>query len=264
MTVFCKIRLEGDSSVRRIVLTNPGRKNAIGPQMVNELLHAFASLAANESVRVVVLSGEGDAFCAGGDFGQMTGLGTNAGSETAPALAYKGDYADLLLAMVRFEKPIIASVNGAAMGGGLGLVASTFAIAHDLAVLGTPEINVGLFPMMMMAVLARLVPRRRLTAMMLTGEKMLAAEAFQAGILSSVVPVANLDNAVSELAQKLAQKSPIALALGLRAFSVQDDLALSEALPYLRERLGEILGTNDAREGLLAFLEKRAPHWTGT
>lgn len=256
--LYGKIRVAGDGPVARVTLFNPERRNAIGPQMVNELLYAIDDAHADEDVRVIVLTGEGKAFCAGGDFAQMTG------GADGPELPPKGDYADLLLAMTRTEKPIVARVNGHAMGGGLGLVAAaTFAIATEEAKLGTPEIDVGLFPMMIMAVLARVVSRRDLLDMMLLGRKLEAAEAARVGLVNRVVPADGLDGAVSELASRLAQKSPIAMTLGLRAFAQQDDLPLADALPMLRGKLGECLATEDAREGLMAFLEKRTPVWKG-
>jgi enoyl-CoA hydratase/carnithine racemase len=258
---YAKIRVstpDAEPGVLRITLNVPERRNAIGPQMVNELLWALADAHDDASVRVVVLTGAGKAFCAGGDFGQMTG------AADGPALPPKGDYADLLLALTRAEKPIVARVNGPAMGGGLGLVAAaTFAIAAEDATLGTPEVNVGLFPMMIMAVLARLVPRRKLLEMMLLGQKVSAPEALAAGLVNRVVPAAELDLAVTALAVELGKKSPITLALGLRAFAAQGDLDLAEALPLLRGKLAEVLGTEDAQEGLLAFLEKRPPVWKG-
>lgn len=253
------ILLKSEGGILTIALNRPERRNAIGVEMVNELLYALEDAGADADTRVIVLTGEGKAFCAGGDFGQMSGGGEEGG------LPSKGDYADLLLAMVRSPKPIIARVNGHALGGGLGLVAaSTFAVAAEEAELGTPEINVGLFPMMIMAVLARLVPRRRLLSMMLFGERMKAQEAERIGLVNRAVPPAELDAAVGELASKLLSKSPIAIRLGLEAFAAQDDLDLATALPMLRERLVGILATNDAREGLMAFLEKRSPKWTGT
>jgi enoyl-CoA hydratase/carnithine racemase len=243
---------------RVISLKNPGRKNAIGPVMANELLHALEEASFAESVRTVILTGDGDAFCAGGDFARMM---AGMGDEELP---YKGDFADLLLAMTRFPKPIIARVNGVAMGGGLGLVAAChFAVAVEEAKLGTPEILVGLFPMMIMAVLARLVPRRRLIQMMLFGEKFDAREAEKLGLVGRVVPAAGLDEAVDAIAAEIASKSPSTVQLGLEAYAKQADMDLETALPYLRERLGACLATDDAREGLLAFMEKRKPVWTG-
>ena len=254
-----KIKIAKSGHFYRISLNYPERRNAIGPQMTNELLHAFADALATPETRVVILEGEGKSFCAGGDFQQMT-----AGAD-APQLEHKGDYADLLLAMVRSEKPIICKVHGHAMGGGLGLVAaSTFAIAAEDAQLGTPEIDVGLFPMMIMAVLSRLVSRRKLLEMMLLGQKMPAPYAATIGLLNGTCPPEKLEETVAALAQSLEKKSPKTIALGLRAFSEQDDLDLEKALPMLREKLGEVLATNDAREGLMAFLQKRSPAWTGT
>ncbi|MDF2695657.1 MAG: Methylglutaconyl-CoA hydratase [Labilithrix sp.] len=257
--LWARLRVVDAGPVRTITLHNPERRNAIGPQMVNELLWALADAHEDDDVRVIVLTGEGKAFCAGGDFGSMTG-GGDGGSELPP----KGDYADLLLAMVRTEKPIVARVNGPAMGGGLGLVAaSTFAIADSQAKLGTPEIDVGLFPMMIMAVLARVVPRRALLDMMLLGKKLSAEEARAIGIVNEVAATADIDAATKRLADALVSKSPKTIALGLGAFAEQDDMDLASALPMLRGKLGECLATEDAREGLMAFMEKRAPVWKG-
>ncbi len=255
--LYSKIRTQESDGVLTITLAYPERRNAIGPQMTNELLWALDDAHADESVRAVVLTGEGKAFCAGGDFAQMTG-----GEPDGPKLPHKGDYADLLLAMMRAEKPIVARINGAAMGGGLGLVAaSTFAVAHHDAKLGTPEIDVGLFPFMIMAVLARLVPRRKLLDMILMGRKLTAEEAREYGIVNRVT--AALDDAVKEITDGLLKKSPHTIALGLRAFAKQDDMDIERALPILRASLAECLGTEDAREGLMAFLEKREPVWKG-
>ena len=220
-------------------------------------LQALEGAMVDASVRVVVLTGEGKSFCVGGDFGQMDNLAQS-------GRVLRGDYTDLLLALWRAEKPIIAKVNGHALGGGLGLVAaSTLAVASEAALLGTPEVDVGLFPMMIMAVpFDGAMPRRRLVEMMLLGQKLTAHDAKDAGIVGSVVVPEALDEAVAKLAAGLASKSQSTLRLGLRAIVAQEELELSAALPLLRERLGECLSTDDAREGLTAFLEKRAPRWT--
>ncbi len=241
-----------------LVLNNPARKNAIGPVMANELLHALEDASFDDEVRTVILTGAGDAFCSGGDFAQML---AGAGEDELPP---KGDYADLLLAMTNYKKPIIARVNGVAMGGGLGLVAAShFAVAVDGAKLGTPEVNVGLFPMMIMAVLARLVPKRRLLQMMLFGEKFGADVAQALNLVGSVVKADELDSAVDAIAAEIATKSPITLGYGLEAYAKQCEMDLADALPYLRGRLGACLSTDDAREGLSAFMERRKPNFTG-
>ena len=252
------ILVETGEGVATITLNVPERKNPIGPQMVNELLWALDDAKDDGAVRVIVLTGAGDAFCAGGDLKQMSGGGDG------PTLPPKGDYSDLLLRFPALGKPTIARVNGVAMGGGLGLVASCdFAIAKESAVLGTPEIKRGLFPMMIMAVLARVVSRRRLLEMMLLGDKLSAARAAELELVNRAVPDDALDAEVDALAARLAAQSPTALRLGLTAYHHQADRALDEALPYLAQQLFAILGTDDAREGLSAFLEKRPPVWTG-
>jgi enoyl-CoA hydratase/carnithine racemase len=261
ITVGLRAASERPPSVLWITLSNASRRNAIGVQMTNELMWALEDAQGDASVRVVVITGDGEgkAFCAGGDFAQMTGA-----SSDENALPHKGDYADLMLAMTRFEKPIVACVNGAAMGGGLGIVAAShFAIAQSDAKLGTPEVDVGLFPFMIAAVLARIVPRRALLDMMLRGRKLDAAEAERVGIVSRVVAPDKLMAEVHSLCDDLSQRSPTALRLGLRAFAAQDDLDLEHALPLLRDKLAEALTTEDAREGLTAFLQKRKPQWTG-
>ncbi len=249
--------LSQGGTVVTVTLRRPERRNAIGPEMVNELLHAIAKAHADDAVRVIVLAGAGISFCAGGDLGQMAASGDH-------GLEIKGDYADLLLAMVRSTRPIVARVHGAAMGGGLGLVAAShFAIATTDAKLGTPEVNIGLFPMMIMAVLARTMPRRPLLEMMLTGAKLTADEAAKYGIVNRVVSPEDLDGEVQRLVESLGSRSPIAVRQGLRAYAVQGDMALDEALPMLRTALVELLGTEDAHEGLTAYMDKRAPRWTG-
>lgn len=244
--------------VATVTLNRPERRNAIGTEMANELLYALEDATAAPSVKSVVLTGAGKAFCAGGDFQQMTGGGGGEG------LPFKGDYRELLARLFFAEKPVIARVNGHAMGGGLGLVAAcTFAVASTEAKLGTPEIDVGLFPFMIFAVLERVMPRRRLLEMVLGGERLTAAEAERAGLVNRAVPPDELDSAVKRYTELLASKSPTALRLGLRAIRDADGLALEDQTRLLGERLGECLGTEDAREGLMAFLEKRAPRWTG-
>lgn len=255
---YVTIRVEGGEGRTTITLDRAERRNAIGPLMVNELLDAFGDAFEDDETRTIVLAGAGKAFCAGGDFAQMKG------GDGESALPSKGDYADLLSIMIRAPKPIVARVHGHAMGGGLGLVAaSTFAIAAEDAKLGTPEIKVGLFPMMIMAVLARLVHRRKLLEMMLFGERLSAREACEAGIVNRVTEASSLDDAVDGLCSEIAKKSPITVKLGLEAYADQADLSLDQALPMLRERLGACLATQDAVEGLTAFMQKRTPQWKG-
>ncbi len=264
---YDRIRVERSHGIERITLANPKRRNALGPQMTNELLHAHEAAIAAEDVRVIVITGEGKVFCAGGDFAQMNvpnAPGESLRPPAVSALPVKGDYADLLLALLRSEKPVIARVNGHALGTGLGLVAAcTFSVALMDAQFGTPEIHAGLFPMMVMALLARIVTRQRLMEMMLLGEKIDATEAARIGLVGHAVEPGELDETIRSIASQLISKSPLAVRLGLRAFAQQEDVELAKSLPMLRKQFADSLNTDDAREGLLAFLEKRAPNWTG-
>ncbi|MFO0682465.1 MAG: enoyl-CoA hydratase-related protein [Sandaracinus sp.] len=258
---FRTIRVGVENGVATITLNRPERKNPLGNEMVNELCWALDDAKEAADVRVVVLTGAGEAFSAGGDLKAMS---SGPDAEGREALAQRGDYVDLLLRFGALGKPTIARVRGVAMGGGLGLVAACdFAIAGESAVLGTPEIKRGLFPMMIMAVLRRVVSKRRLMEMMLLGEKMDARTAAEIELVSRAVPDAKLDEEVAALAGKLAAQSPTAMRLGLAAWNAQSDRDLASSLPMLRDQLGAVLMTEDAREGLMAFAEKREPKWTG-
>jgi len=247
-----------DAGVATVTLNRPQRRNAIGVQMTNELLYAFEDAAADDEVRCTVLTGAGTVFCAGADLGQL------GGDPDVPSLPHKGGYDDLLRTMTRTRKPIVARVNGHAMGGGLGLVAaSTVAIASTEAKLGAPEVKLGLFPFMIYAVLDRVMPRRRLTEMLLCGERLSAEEAARVGVVNRSVPPAELDAAVKAVTDSLIAASGTAVRLGLAAINEVDALPFDEKLPILAQRLGECLATADAREGLTAFFEKRPPKWTG-
>jgi len=252
------IAVAAEAGVARVTLNRPEKRNALGPRAINELLWALADAEADAEIRSVVLTGAGKAFCAGADFAEMMQ------PPDADGLEIRGDFKDLLLGMCGTTKPIVARVNGAALGGGLGLVAaSTFAVASRDAKLGTPEINVGLFPFMILAVLERVMPRRRLVEMMLAGEIMPAEEAQRVGLLNKVVAAEELDGAVAAYTDLVASKSPLTVRLGLSALRETEQLTLEQKLPLLSRRLLECLGSEDAREGLTAFLQKRKPQWTG-
>lgn len=261
MTSYRTILVTRQGPVETITLNKPERKNPLGPEMVNELCWALDEAKEAADVLVVVLTGAGEAFSAGGDLKMMSSGPDEQGRE---ALAQRGDYVDLLTRFTTIGKPTIARIRGVAMGGGLGLVAACdFAIAGQSAVFGTPEIKRGLFPMMIMAVLRRVISKRRLMEMMLLGEKFDASTAASIELVSRAVPDASLDDEVSALAAKLAAQSPTAMRMGLSAWNAQADRDLAGSLPYLRDQLGAILMTEDAREGLMAFVEKREPKWTG-
>lgn len=237
-----------------IVLNRPERRNPLDLASTTEMCEALATAKADDTVRAVVLAGEGKIFSAGGNLG---------GHGLAEGVQPK-DFVALLEALADLGKPSIARVHGAAMGGGLGLaVACDLTLVAEDAKLGTPEIDVGLFPMMIMAILLRAAPRKPLLEKMLTGERIDPRTAERWGLVTRVVPTNDLDAEVERVVAALAAKSPSSLRLGLEAYWGQMDKPYREALPYLREMLGRIASTDDAREGVTAFLEKRAPVWTG-
>ncbi len=250
------LRVERTGAIATLTLARPDRNNALGPVLINDLLWALDDVRDDPGVRVIVLTGEGKAFCAGADLREMLE------PDPDPALAARGDYGDLLLRFSKLTKPTIAKVRGAALGGGLGLAASChFALAAESAQLGTPEVLRGLFPMQIMAVLERLVPRRKLVDMMLLGKTVDAREAEQLGLLTRAVPEMELDREVDTLALQLAARSPAAIRAGLAAHEGSTGMPFEEAVPFLRNQLSELLAQPDAMEGLAAFLQKREPRW---
>jgi enoyl-CoA hydratase/carnithine racemase len=170
----------------------------------------------------------------------------------------------LYRAVEKCNLPIIGRINGHALGGGLGLVCiCDVAVATEGAKLGTPEAKVGLFPMMILSYLVRLVPRRKLVEMSLTGTPLSAAEALDYGLLNHVVSADQLDAKVDELVNQITANSPTAIRLGKTAFRSLWDMSMTEAFEYTQLMIERIGQTEDAREGLSAFVEKRTPEWTG-
>ncbi|CAN5289911.1 enoyl-CoA hydratase/isomerase family protein [soil metagenome] len=251
MAAYATILVEDSGPVARVTLNLPDKRNPISPLMCGELLAAFKAMEAN----VIVLTGAGTVFSAGGDLaGMQPGQ-----SSTPPA-----SLVELFTGMHDLGKPIIAMVNGHALAGGLGLmVACDLVVVADGAQLGTTEIAVGLWPMMITAELARSVGRKQVLEMMLTGKKISAAEAVTCGLANRVVPAAELETATMQLANEIAARSPAAIRLGLQAFYRSQDMEHEPQLRYLQGELGRVLALEDAKEGIAAFLGKRLPVWKG-
>ena len=255
MSAYATILVDTIGPITRITLNRPDKRNPIGPGTCGEIVHALTAIKSDTAARVVVLTGAGPAFSAGGDLAQMK---TPEGGVPPASLV------DLFNTMHGLGKPIIAMVNGPALAGGLGLmVACDLVIAADSAVFGTTEIQVGLWPMMITAELARNIGRKAALELMLTGRRLDAAEARAIGLVNRVVPAAELEATTMAFAGELASKSPAAIGLGLRAFYRSADLDHEPALRFLEAELGKVLALDDAREGITAFLTKRAPVWTG-
>jgi enoyl-CoA hydratase/carnithine racemase len=237
-------------------MNRPDRRNPISPQSNGEMVHALGRAAANDEVRVVVITGAGKVFSAGGDLGQMGGL-------AEPAIK-PASLVELFSTMHGLHKPIVAMVNGHALAGGLGLMtACDLVVASDAAELGLTEINLGLWPMMITAELVRSVGRKKTLELMLTGERISAAEGQRIGLVNRVVPADQLEEETMKLANAIAAKSPSTLRLGLKAFYDTQDMELRPALETLQTRLAEVLATEDAAEGISAFFAKRPPVWKG-
>jgi enoyl-CoA hydratase/carnithine racemase len=250
MTEYATILVDDAGPVARITLNLPDKRNPISPLMCGQLVAALRAINAN----VIVLTGAGKVFSAGGDLSGMQGLAEQR-TATLP---------ELFEAMHDSGKPIIAMVNGAALAGGLGLmVACDIVIAADTALFGTTEIGVGLWPMMITAEITRSVGRKKTLDMMLTGRKLDAAEALACGLVTRVVPAAELEVATMKLATELAERSPATIRLGLQAFYRSQDMEYAPQLKFLQAELGRVLALEDAAEGIAAFLGKRKPVWKG-
>ena len=243
-----------------ITLNRPDQRNPLGGGMLKDLLAAFTWARDEPEVRVVVLTGAGDkAFCAGADLSSF-----NPDENEVQRHLGRHLFVELFVLMQELGKPMIGRINGHALAGGLGLAASCdILIAADNATFGTPEINVGVWAMMIQAVLARNLGRKTLLEMLLTGDRINAERAREIGLVSRVVPLADLDAAVDELASKLAKKSPIVMKLGRDSFYRTQDMDFRSALEHLQAQLSIVTMTEDTREGVLAFFEKREPEFKG-
>jgi enoyl-CoA hydratase/carnithine racemase len=252
--------VDAASSVARVTINRPERRNAMSYGVMQGLRDAMAAARDDPAVRVVVLTGAGDrAFCAGADLG---GIAEN--PSAADAHDGRGLLAALFREMWALGKPIIARVRGYALAGGFGLAcACDFVVAADDAIFGTPEINVGLWPYMITVPLLRSMPPKKALELMATGRRVDAAEAERIGFVTRVVPVDMLDAAVDELAQNLASKSPVIMRWGRDAFYRVLEMDADNALAYLQSMLTVTTLTEDSAEGVAAFAEKRAPQWKG-
>jgi enoyl-CoA hydratase/carnithine racemase len=246
--------------VARVTLNRPAVRNALNPAMLADLDAALRRLEDDPGARAIVLRGAGDrAFCTGADLKGVRDRGT-----TLQARESFGGLARILEYMARMRTPIIAAVHGYALAGGCGLAAGCdVVVAADDAVFGLPEIRVGLLPLIVMAPILRAVGRKRAMLMILSGEPVSAREAYEMGLVSRLVPPADLESAVGALATTLAGYSPTALGLAKEAASMVPDMEYGAALRYLREMITLVALSDDAREGIAAFFEKRAPRWTG-
>ena len=244
-------------SVATITINRPERRNAINSDVIQRITDGITRARNDESVSVIVLTGAGDkAFCAGADLG-----GPGEGSRISQQFI-RSEVADLFQYMRACPLPIVARANGHALAGGFGLLlACDLIVAAEEAEFGTPEINIGLWPYMVSAIIKRDMPRKIALELMMTGRRMTATEAERWGVVNRVVPRAELDAATDELTTLLASKSRLIAGLGKTSFYAVEDMSFDVALDHLAGLLTLTLGSEDTVEGVTAFLEKRAPQW---
>ncbi|MBW2095498.1 MAG: enoyl-CoA hydratase/isomerase family protein [Deltaproteobacteria bacterium] len=241
-----------------LTINRESRRNAISQEMITALLTRLDHADQDQDIRAVCITGAGDkAFCSGADLAVTL-------TREEDRLQGARNYATLLKKMSRFGKPLVARVNGPCLAGGLGLMLSCdIVIARDDAYFCTPEVNVGIFPMMVGALLYRNVTRKKAVEMVLTGRKVPAREAEAMGLITRAVDPANLDEVINKTLHLLTNKSPVGTRIGKEAFRSMMDLDFDHAVDYLCEALGKVIATEDALEGMRAFIEKRKPNFQG-
>jgi enoyl-CoA hydratase len=258
---YATLRYEVAEAVATIALDEPDTRNALSEALLDELLAAFAHAREDDGVRCVVLASTHDTvFSSGAD---LAGFGTVDVALVARHAANER-FPRLFTLIGELGKPVICAANGHVLAGALGLaLACDLVLASDRATFGTPEINVGLFPFMVSALLRRDVARKACSELLLLGERIDAHEARRIGIVNRVVAPDELDAAVADWASTLAARSPLIMKLGKDALRRTQDLRLDDALELLRAQLTIALSSDDAREGVAAFFERREPRWSG-
>lgn len=254
------VRYEVSEGRATITIDDPERRNPLSTQTMRDLADSTQDAIDDPDVSVLVYTGAGnDAFCAGGD------LSGSFVDDPIGLHRSRGEMARLFRLMMRGGKPTVARVNGHALAGGFGLaVACDITICVDDAKLGTTEVRVGLWPMMISAVLIRALPRKAALELMLTGRVISPDEALRLGAVTKVVARGDLDGTIDEIVQALQASSAATLMLGKESFNAMADSDLDTALDRLQAGLTEIAMTDDAREGVASFVEKRPPEWSGT
>jgi len=258
---YATLRYEvSEAGAATIALDQPDTRNALSDELLGELIAALEAARDDAAVRCVVLTSTHDRiFSAGANLGGFAAdvplVHKHFGTEKFPRL---------FRLLGELGKPSLCAATGHVLAGALGIaLACDLIIAKEGARFGTPEINVGVFPFMIMALIYRNVPRKKTNELLLLGEQISAAEAERIGIVNRVVAAEEFDAAVAEWARKLASKSPVMMKLGKDAMFRQLDMEFLAALDFLRSQLSLAFTTEDIQEGVKAFFEKREPEWKG-
>ncbi len=249
---------KAQGQVSYVTLNRPEKMNAFDTALADDLYRAFLEIDADETTRVAIIRGEGRCFSAGIDLKEL-------GEKTA--IEYREWVEAMerpLFGISRMRKPVIAQVHGVAAANGLGLVASAdLAVASEGARLGLTAINVGMNCVGPVLPVLRSIGRKRALEFLLTGRLVPAEEALEMGLLNRVVPEEKLEEATLQLAFVLAEKAPAALELAKRAFYMAEDMPYEKQFAYMNEVFARLCTTEDAKEGVQAFFEKRDPKWKG-
>jgi enoyl-CoA hydratase len=255
------IRYRAERGIATIALDQPETRNALSDQVLDELLQAFGAAKADPDVRCVVLTSTHEKVFSSG--GNLAGFAAEQ-PLIEKHLEVGARFPRLFKAIGELGKPTLCAANGHVLAGALGLaLACDLIVAREGVRFGTPEINVGVFPFMIMALIYRNVGRKKTNELLLLGEQISAEEAQRIGIVNRVVPAEEFDAAVADWAGKLATKSPVMMRLGKDAMYRQQDMAFADALEFLQSQLTIAFSTEDIQEGVKAFFEKRRPVWTG-
>ena len=254
------LRSAVSDGVLTLTIDREERRNALSAEVLDGLLDGVRARALADDVRVVVVTGAGEkAFCAGADLSPPSPDATQLDLHEG-----RGGLRELVLAMRSCPRPVVARVQGLCLAGGVGVaLGCDVVVSSDTAEYGLPEVNIGLWPFMVGALVARHVSPKRAMDLMLTGRRIDAATAYEWGLVSRVVPAASLDETVGSLCSDLAAKSPLVLRMGKAAYYAAEEVALAPALEALQAQLSLLTQSHDAVEGVTAFLQKRPPTFTG-
>lgn len=250
-----------EKTIGVIEMNDPESRNPLSQEMCYSLIHAFRSAEANEDVHVIVLTGAGKAFCAGGNIKEFAAY-----QEKRASQVHKEGEATTILfqTITSLRKPVIGAINGHALGGGLGLIAAChYTIASERAKIGTTEIKLGLFPLVILPIIIEAIGSKKALEISFTGEVFTAEKAKEYGLVNKVVPEENVMQEALEFAGQLASASPLAVKIGMDCFVRTRDMEWNNKLDYANTLRVISFLSDDLQEGAQAFLEKRQPNWKG-